>query len=82
MKAIKLDDTGSVLIDTNEGFNLWVDVWQEGNELQADWNQYIFHLTDENDMKVKTFQENDDNVSECFNLALNYYEENFNTTLR
>ena len=42
MKVIKKDSRGSILIETKKGFNLWVDVWQDGTELLADWNKYIF----------------------------------------
>jgi hypothetical protein len=44
MKAIKKDSTGSILIDTSKGFNVWLDVFEEDGELYADWNKYIFHL--------------------------------------
>ena len=56
MKAIRIDDSGSVLIDTGKGFNVWMDVYNDGSELTADWNQYIFILTDENDLKIRDLQ--------------------------
>lgn len=73
MKVIKLDDTGSVLIDTLKGFNVWVDVWESGNEIFADWNKYIFFHNCAIDMGIKAFQENTENYEICSELAIDYY---------
>ncbi len=77
MKAIKIDKTGSVLIDTKKGFNVWVDVWKDVNELTADWNKYIFHLKDENDVNIKAFQEDCNNFTEATEVAIDFYERKF-----
>ena len=74
MKAIKIDETGSVLIDTKKGFNVWVDVWKDGDELIVDWNKYIFHLNCDEDVKIKNFQENCDNFIEATEEAIEFYE--------
>ena len=76
MKAIKKDSTGSILIDTNKGFNVWLDVFEEDGELYADWNKYIFHLDNSNDVEIKEFQDCNDNFDICTSLAISYYENN------
>jgi hypothetical protein len=76
MKAIKIDENGSVLIDTKKGFNVWVDVWKdEDGDLIADWNKYIFHLDRDEDIEIKSFQENCDNFIEATDLAIDVYEK-------
>ena len=76
MKAIKIDETGSVLIDTKKGFNVWVDVWKDENELTADWNKYIFYLDNENDVEIRTFQEDCNNFIEATEVAIDFYQRN------
>lgn len=76
MKAIKIDTTGSVKIDTKKGFFVWIDVWKENGELLTDWNKYIFHLDDKADTEIKEFQENLDNFDEASSIALSFYEKN------
>jgi hypothetical protein len=73
MKAIKKDSTGSILIDTSKGFNVWLDVFEEDGELYADWNKYIFHLDNSLDLAIKDFQENTDNFDLATSLAVEYY---------
>lgn len=72
MKAIKIDDSGSVLIES-DNLQVWVDVWEEGNDIRTEWNQYIFMLNNSKDLEIKAFQENIDNASEAFGLATEYY---------
>ena len=78
IKAISIDKNGSVLIDTEQGFNVWVDVWEEEGELISDWNKYIFHLNCEEDIKIKNFQENTENFIEATEKALEFYKYNKN----
>lgn len=64
------------LHDKKENFTFWVDcslIDGYGNrenyktdDLYIDWefNQYIFYLYDENDLKAKAYQENTDNIDE------------------
>jgi hypothetical protein len=73
MKAIKKDSTGSILIDTSKGFNVWLDVFEEDGELYADWNKYIFHLDNSLDLAIKDFQEDTDNFDLATSLAIEYY---------
>lgn len=73
MKVIKIDETGSVLIDTLKGFSVWVDVWESENEILTDWNKYIFFHHCAEDMETKAFQENTENYEICSELAIDYY---------
>lgn len=72
MKAIR-EVSGSVLIDTKKGFNVWVDVWHEDDDLVADWNKYIFYLDDEDDVNQKKFQEDSNNFMEATEEAIDFY---------
>lgn len=67
----------SILIeDTKKDIKVWIDcslIDGYGNrsnfktkELYLDWefNMYIFWLSDENDLKIKEYQENADNIEE------------------
>ncbi len=82
MKAIKIDDTGSVLIQEGK-LKVWVDVVEDSSgELVADWNKYIFYTDNEEDMEIKSFQEDCDNFDEATSLAISYYEKKNNLKLR
>ena len=83
MKAIKIDDTGSVLIQAGK-LKVWVDVTDDGSgELVADWNKYIFYTDNEEDMEIKRFQEDCNNFIEATEEAISYYEmkNNLNQTV-
>lgn len=74
VKAIKMDESGSVLVSNGE-FDLWVDVWEDSSgELVADWNKFIFYLWKEQDVKEREF------MADCWNFdlytsaAISYYE--------
>ena len=64
------------LFHDESGRYYWMDVSYDEvyGELSIDWNQYIFYLTDEDDLARKAFQENCDNFeaadSEVFNALL------------
>ena len=77
MEAIKIDDTGSVLIKTEDNLQVWVDVWTNDGELIADWNKYIFNLNNSEDVQIKSFQEDSENFDEATSLAIEYYKENY-----
>lgn len=51
------------VFDEESGRYYWMDVKYDPQykELEIDWNQYIFYLTDEDDVARKEFQENCDN---------------------
>ena len=77
MKAIKIDDSGSVLVKAKNGIEVWVDVYEQDGELTADWNKYIFYLDDPQDVKIREFQENCDNFIEATEIAIDHYIYNF-----
>lgn len=76
------------LHDKKENFDFWIDcsiIDGYGNrenyktsDLYIDWefNQYIFSLYDENDIKAKEWQENGDNIDD-----LQYFLDNINSDL-
>ena len=49
----------------------WLDVSydEKYHEINVDWNQYIFYLTDEDDCERKAFQEDCDNFDEADSLV-------------
>lgn len=76
MKAILKDVNGSIKIDTQKGFFVWVDVWNESGDLVADWNKYIFSLNNSLDLEIKNFQDDIDNFDLATSLAIEYFENN------
>ena len=91
MKVIKieLETTGivsSVQIETENNLKIWFDVWEnrtyeeiyEEPEITGDWNKYIFNLDNVEDLKIKEFQDNSENFSECLELAIYEYEKHKN----
>lgn len=71
------------VVEDNEGFNVliedkaigfeaWLDVWDGPNDedWEVDWNQYIFYLTDVNDIFQKCCQENPNMFEWCESLAI------------
>ena len=60
-KAVKFDgNTDSaysvLIVDEYSGLQLWVDVDVVDKDVRADWNQYIFILTDEDDLLKREVQ--------------------------
>ena len=72
MKATYMDNSGSVCIE-HKGMNVWIDVWEESDDIRVEWNKYIFYLDNPIDLEIKAFQENIDNAREAFELAIDYY---------
>ena len=71
------------VVEDNEGFNVliedkaigfeaWLDVFDGPNDedWEVDWNQYIFYLTDVNDIFQKCCQENPNMFEWCLDLAI------------
>ncbi len=87
MRVIKTEsDAGivsSVQIQTENNLKIWFDVWEdrtyeevyEEPEITGDWNKYIFKLDNSEDLKIKEFQNNSENFSECLDLAIDEYEK-------
>ncbi len=51
---------------------VWMDVSKDFERI--DWNKYIFHLDNDNDIKIKKYQEDIDNFENCSSLAVEYLE--------
>ena len=72
-KAIKMDDTGSVLVSNGE-FELWVDVWEDSSgELVADWNKFVFFLRNSQDVKEREFMADSHHFDVFTSVAIEYY---------
>lgn len=71
------------LTDTVTNRSCWIEAWQDKNgDWEYDFNQYIFHLDNENDIVAKMFQEDLGNYAEdvfdCVMGAINEHEEEYN----
>lgn len=53
----------------------WLDVYISDRDVACDWNQYIFHTDDEDDMKRQKMQENCDFFSDAESAACAYLEK-------
>ena len=73
------DDGWSVKIqDQKSGMEFWVDVWVDTNynDVETEWNQYIFDVQDDDD-QLRSAIQNDNNVWDLASSeAVNYLEEN------
>lgn len=54
----------------------WLDVSlnEKYHDPEVEWNQYIFYLTDKDDVARKEFQEDDDNFDEASSEVINILE--------
>jgi hypothetical protein len=73
-KIIRDKEYGSWAVQVfhkESGRYYWLDVTydEDYKELNIDWNQYIFYLTDEDKQARKAFQENCDNFDEADSLV-------------
>jgi hypothetical protein len=66
-KVMKESDNSSYLVEFDNGMKLWFDVWYEAGELTGDWNKYIFSTNDEEDMKIKAFQDAHNDEAGAYN---------------
>jgi hypothetical protein len=73
MKVIKLEPQAVLIQD--QDIEAWVDVWIEEEDVQCDWNQYIFSDDDPNDQALKKWQENTDNFIMATDLAIEALEK-------
>lgn len=69
--------------DVNTCRSCWIEAWQDKNgDWEYDFNQYIFHLDNENDIVAKMFQEDLGNYAEdvfdCVMGAIDEHEEEYN----
>lgn len=68
----------SVLVqDKNSDFEAWVDVWvnTSTNDIEKEWNQYIFHTNNSKDIFQKEMQDNDTIYDMATSEAVNFLEE-------
>jgi len=78
-RVIKVSASGSLLIHSDElGRSMWMDVWTKDGEILCDWNKYIFHTDDSNDMEEMRLQ-GDCDVFDSFSSAAIEYFESCNT---
>lgn len=52
------------VMDKHTARKCWYEVWRDGDDWNWDYNQYIFHLDNTNDIIAKMFQEELNNYSE------------------
>ena len=72
MKVVKIEED-SVLIKKGK-IEAWMDVWISNEDVQCDWNQYIFYHYNAKDMALKKWQDNTDNFIEASSLAVGALE--------
>ena len=58
--------------DRTTGYGRWVDAWISNNQLNTDWNQYIFDLRNEQDKQHAEIQ-NDFDIFEMFSNEVEFY---------
>jgi len=78
MKVIKhiQDGEGFSVLVRDLDMDFWVDVWYNIEEqLNYDWNQYIFGLLNEDDVFRRDYQNDPDNFDECTSAAVSYLEK-------
>ena len=76
IRAVKADDSNAVLVeDLNSSFKAWIDVWIINGDVQADWNQYIFHLNDPADVLQRDIQDDSWAFELCTSAAIDYLED-------
>jgi len=81
-KAVKFDGNiesaySVLIVDQYSDLQLWVDVDVVDNNVRADWNQYIFILTDEDDLLKREVQA-DCNVFDLATSEAIYFLESIN----
>lgn len=67
----------SYRIDFGDGMVLWFDAEDTPDGLTGDWNKYIFFTDNEEDMRIKAFQEASSDEAGAYNYmdALDAIEE-------
>lgn len=74
-EVIKVSGSGSFLVHSDElGRSLWMDVWVEDGEILCDWNKYVFHLDDSNDVEEMRIQRDCDVFDAFSSAAIEYFE--------
>ena len=76
MRAIKNDGL-SVLVQCKKlDVSLWLDVSidTQYKDVVVDWNKYIFHLNDPQDVKIRDIQDDVNNFDDFSSVAIQYLE--------
>jgi hypothetical protein len=73
LKTIKEGEYYAVLVAAN-GLKVWLDISIVDNDVVVEWNQYIFHTNDPDDLKVRDFQDDPDNYDMASSMAINALE--------
>jgi hypothetical protein len=78
-KKYTVDKSGfSVYLeDPKSKLCFWVDVWidERYHDVEADWNQTMFFLNDEEDLVRRDIQDNSDNFDDAASTAISYLED-------
>jgi hypothetical protein len=69
LSVLKTEETSVLIRDKKAKIDVWVDVWKEKEEVNCDWNMYIFDLTNSKDLAIRKYQESADNFDQCTSLA-------------
>lgn len=81
---VSKDGISVQITDTVTNRSCWIDAWKDNNsdEWEYDFNQYIFHLDNDNDIVAKMFQEDLSNYAEdvfdCVMGAIDDHEDEYN----
>lgn len=63
------DGYNFLIKDTKLNFEMWADVWFNGDELQFEWNQQIFDTRNTKDILAKKIQLNGDVFGHVYNMV-------------
>lgn len=74
LSVLKTEETSVLIRDKKTKIDVWVDVWKDKEEVNCDWNMYIFDLTKSKDLAIRKYQESADNFNQCTSLAIETLE--------
>lgn len=70
IKVEKSENGNSYQIDFGDSMVLWFDTYKDSDgELTGDWNKYIFYNNNEDDQKIKEFQNANSDDAGAYNYA-------------
>lgn len=76
LEAVRTDDTDAVLVrDKTTGWQAWIDVWVDDNDVHTDWNQYIFMLDNNDHLRARLIQRSAEIFSEFSDYAIHALED-------
>lgn len=73
--AIDIDSSNSIKLQIDGGLTLWFDLWNDGEDIMGDFNQYIFNLNDDDDSAIFDYQSLDGSFEECFDVSLQFLRD-------